>query len=392
MRALALLAILVAACGDDAGTTPEPDAPVIPMPGTFTVTGVVRYEDRPPLDNGSLGPIAPKVARGVAISVISEATSMALATGVVGDDGTFSLTFDALGGESVHLLAATFSDAPARPITVARRNKMVHGFGGATFGAGLVSTQAVLVTVASKSAQAFNVFDELVVTMDAVHTLLKNPTPTPLTAVWQDGSDDGTYYWEREIYLLGEAADDDGFDDTVIHHEAGHYIEDVEGRSDSEGGGHDGSPTDPRLAWSEGFATYWALAVRAHPIYCDSNADGGWSYNADTTNTVAEPTGMQDQLVSEDMVSEILWDLGDSGTTDDDTLPGTHGAVLLVQPEYLRTATLRVIGTVGVDLVDLLDGFFVAGGLTGCAEVRAIVQARHHFPYDFAGPAGSCPP
>jgi hypothetical protein len=172
-------------------------------------------------------------------------------------------------------------------------------------------------------------------------------------------------------------------DDAVIIHEAGHYIEDVIGRSDSPGGSHDGSPTDPRLAWSEGFATYFAMAVRDVPFYVDSNAAGGWSYNGDVTVTQASGSQMT-QAVSEDMITEILWDLGDAGSADAMRL-------FALQP-YLDAAVLRVIPqSGGVDLVDSLDGWFISYGLASCSAMRNIVNTTRAFPYDYGGAGGTCP-
>lgn len=73
---------------------------------------------------------------------------------------------------------------------------------------------------------------------------------------------------ERRLYILGgmlgniSSADTDHFDDSVILHEYGHFLEDAYGNSQSPGGSHDGRSTiDPRLAWSEGFANYLQAAI-----------------------------------------------------------------------------------------------------------------------------------
>lgn len=73
---------------------------------------------------------------------------------------------------------------------------------------------------------------------------------------------------ERRLFILGgmlgnmSAADTDHFDDSVILHEYGHFLEDAYGNSQSPGGSHDGRSTiDPRLAWSEGFANYLQAAI-----------------------------------------------------------------------------------------------------------------------------------
>ena len=98
------------------------------------------------------------------------------------------------------------------------------------------------------------------------------------------------------------------------------------------------------------------------------------------------------QNVSEDMITECLWDIGDGGSGDDDQVSSAnHAQVLHVQTDYLATATLRAVGTTGVDLVDFLDGWFKLGGLGSCAGVRGIVTTTRSFPYDYNGPGGHCP-
>jgi len=390
MRGWLSAVLALAACGDNLPA--PPDAPGVFR--TYTVGGVVRYEDRAPLAAGAdaaLGDPTPVPARGVSVAVIDDASGSTLATSTTDDTGTYSLAFATFGGEAVHVLASATSTLATRPITVLRLDNRIHGFGGATFGAGVAATQDVLVTIASGEAQAFNVFDQMVIGFDRLQAVYADPSPPPLKIVWEKGNDDGTYYFEHAIHLLGDVSDDDGFDDTVMLHELGHYVEDVEGRTDSPGGSHDGTPTDPRLAWSEGWATYWALAVRDQPIYMDTNAGGGFNQNADIEVVKANAGGAIGQDVSEDMVAEILWDMGDAPSGDDDPLAGTHDADILVQQQYLKTAVLRNVGSGGADLVDWLDGWFVKDGLTHCTGVKKVVLTDHSFPYDFAGPGGTCP-
>jgi len=101
----------------------------------------------------------------------------------------------------------------------------------------------------------------------------------PLNVYWQAGhSDYGTYYCSNTIsriscpqgggiYLIGGYAsggDTDQFDDDVILHEFGHYIEDQLNIQDSPGGTHYLSDTDSdiRLAWSEGWGSFVPGAVK----------------------------------------------------------------------------------------------------------------------------------
>ncbi|MBA2544889.1 MAG: hypothetical protein H0V17_34925 [Deltaproteobacteria bacterium] len=383
---LAPLLVLLAACGGDDG-----DDEPLGEPGTFTVTGAVSYEDRPQGNSGALGQLAPKPARGVQVAVVAESNGAVIAMTVADDAGAYSLVFDGFTGQKVHILAATTSTVATRPINVRHAaNEKIHGFGGPTFDLAS-SEQNVLVTEASGLGEAFNIFDVLIDVHDQIPTLFPGRSPSIVDAFWHEGNTNGTYYFDNGLYLLGESSDSDGYDDTVILHEAGHWVEDVIGRSDSPGGNHDGSPTDPTLAWSEGFATYFAMAMTNKPIYADSNSGGGFAFNGDTSNPrKANAGGALTQPVSEDMVTQILWDMADAPASDDDGIAGTHVLVTSVEA-FLKFASLRPVGTAGVDLVDALDGWFINNGLGTCAAMRTLVNTTHTFPYDYGSSAGACP-
>ncbi|MEN0058228.1 MAG: hypothetical protein AAGB31_05290, partial [Bdellovibrio sp.] len=96
---------------------------------------------------------------------------------------------------------------------------------------------------------------------------------------WKAGFNPYTYYnystplsfystGERKLYILGgvsgdvKSSDTDHFDDSVVLHEYGHFLEDVYSNAVSPGGSHNGSfIIDARLAWSEGWANYFQAAV-----------------------------------------------------------------------------------------------------------------------------------
>ena len=355
------------------------------------VSGEIRYQDRPQTGQGPIGAVQSQPVRGVTVTVIDDASQQVLATVITADNGSYVARFTATTGAMVHVTAVARSLSKGRPITVVNGANAVHGFGSPSFAVAAETTIDLLVTEASNEAEAFNVFDQAVNCMDKLTGDLAVLAPSALRLRWVRGSQDGTYYGGGTVHLLGAASDDDGYDDTVIMHEIGHFVEDTIGRSDSPGGGHNGAPTDPRLAWSEGYATYWAQSVSGQPIYSDSNSGGGFFENIDTEVRRASGTGLA-QPISESTVSEILWDLGDAAAPDDDLQTATTLAdVNRVQPAYLKVAALRNAGAAGVDLVDFLDGWFKLQGLSSCAAAKDIVTAKRNFPYDYAGPGGACP-
>ncbi|NUN04930.1 MAG: hypothetical protein HUU57_04125 [Bdellovibrio sp.] len=101
-----------------------------------------------------------------------------------------------------------------------------------------------------------------------------------VTVYWKAGFNPYTYFdsggaplsfyspGEKKLYILGgvngdvKKSDTDHFDDSVILHEYGHFLEDTYGNTGSPGGSHNGNfIIDPRLAWSEGWANYFQAAV-----------------------------------------------------------------------------------------------------------------------------------
>jgi len=66
------------------------------------------------------------------------------------------------------------------------------------------------------------------------------------------------------IYVLNQPGDTDHFDDDVLLHEFGHFLEDQYLTSDSPGGCHflTDNDLDLRLAWGEGWGTFFASAVK----------------------------------------------------------------------------------------------------------------------------------
>lgn len=362
--------------------------------GQVSVNGTITYEDLPPNGTGGFDPKHRLPARGVMVALVDDATDQAIATAMSSNGGAYALLADA-SATDVHVTAITQSDVTARPIRVVNAGGAVYGFGSVTFTADADAQVDVAISNTGGAAEAFNVFDQAITSMTSINNDLGDMAPSPIRLIWYLGSQDGTYWDGSSVHLLGAAADDDGYDDSVIQHEIGHYIETTQGRSSSPGGAHSGAPADPRLAWSEGFATYWGQATLGHSVYADSNQGGGFFNDIDADVTRASLSGDLFQQVSENMVAEILWDVADSqrgsGDDDDSLTSGSFQSTSQVQPDYLRAMTLRNVGASGVDLVDFLDGWFVLNGLSSCEGIRDIVTDTRQFPYDYAGPAGSCP-
>ena len=113
--------------------------------------------------------------------------------------------------------------------------------------------------------------------------------------------------------------DSDEYDDTVLLHEYGHFIAGQFSRDDSPGGVHflDDTSQDIRLAWSEGWGTFFPAAVRDDPLYVDTV--GNVANIAFEIENLSSPLTDLEDLSSiavftthEISVASVLWDLLDT--------------------------------------------------------------------------------
>lgn len=124
------------------------------------------------------------------------------------------------------------------------------------------------------------------------------------------------------IYILGDFAsgngDTDEFDQHVIAHEFGHYVEENFSRADNIGGDHSaGDRLDPRVAFGEGWGDAFGGMALNDPVYRDSQSGqaGESGFNMDDNDPQAN-----DGWYSESSVFQILWDVFDGGTESGDTV------------------------------------------------------------------------
>jgi len=209
-------------------------------------------------------------------------------------------------------------------------------------------------------AGAFNILDQILKAQEYLRIstadcdLPSSPTffvgcspfsTAPLVTIyWSAGVSPGIYYGsdqaisyylngQRELYIQGGnngnvvSSDMDHFDDAVILHEYGHFVEDVFGRPNSPGGTHDGnSIIDPRLAWGEGWADYFQAAITGNPTYRDtygtpdcSSLCAGVFYNTslDPSGTAANDAPTANSKAEgnfrEFSIARVLWDVTKPG-------------------------------------------------------------------------------
>jgi len=364
--------------------------------GALSARGSFWFE-KPALTTNGLGAVSEMPVRRAVVQIRKADDDSLVASGATDDEGAFTIRFDDPGGDVYALAMALVDDARN---TIAVRDcplqdcdgvGFVHAVFSETFTPGPDVDIGGWVGTREGSASAFNIFDVFLRGQDFAWEVY-GVKPPPLTGQWADGSatvcDALSCFTARDdtIWVVGLAADSDAFDDPVLAHEFGHYLEAAFSRSDSPGGAHDGSPTDPRLAWGEGYGTFAGCDMLASPIYIDTAAGGASVVDISDTGLRASSSGNLRQALSEYVVAEGLWTLGHGGGA----AAALGSAVVFdVLGAYFPTSRLVDRGVDGVDLVDFLDGLMCRGQAPE-ATVRGVIVDRLDFPYDFGGPA-SCP-
>ena len=146
------------------------------------------------------------------------------------------------------------------------------------------------------------------------------------------GTDPGTFFDPNNpqtIALPADVTEDtDEFDQHVIAHEFGHYIEHNFSRADNIGGVHGlGDKLDIRIAFGEGFGYAFGAMVLNEPVSRDTFVDNGVqfssTFNVETNPSMTPPGSPPDNYgcwCSESSVWSILWDLYDPAADANDTL------------------------------------------------------------------------
>jgi hypothetical protein len=354
---------LLSACGGGGGgpsnLNPNPPGPT---PTTVTVSGKITF-DRIPFDaaaGNGLNPNAPieSPARGVIVEAV--AGTSVLATAITSAAGDYSLdvpsntqivirakaqmlksdaaptwNFRVLNNTNSDALYALESAAFSSGATSSTRNlRAASGWGGVSYtGTRAAAPFAVLDTVYQAkelvlSASPAATFPPLALYWSATNK------PTSGTFCIDDGDIGVTFYTSggtdegecdgqvpEGIYVLGDFSqgDTDEFDQHVLAHEFGHYIEAKFARSDSIGGEHaDGNKLDLRVAFGEGWGNAFSGMVLNDPVYRDSygGAASDFSINMEVDDIRFNDGGW----FSETSIAEVLWDIFDATNEGGDSV------------------------------------------------------------------------
>jgi hypothetical protein len=420
----------------------------------YVVSGRFLYEDRLYDGAGYTGAVQNLPIRRAKVELV---TQQARATGATDGNGRFALTASA-GPLPVNLFVRCITDG--RPAGYELR--VVDNFVRIpTVGLELTTSQLYAITTPTTLghdtandlelgphliqdpdgtgvAQAFNIFDNGVDFFDwMAQPGLNGALPAAsefLVFAWKATGTPGnpppafgSNYSQQGVFIGANpdptAADTDGWSDTVILHETGHWFDDVFSRSDNPGGAHFIGDNDAnvKLAYGEGAATFhcakvreWRATTRVNDLgdpvdalvslYADLTVPpvvgtpGGLSFSYDfETGNFADtnaPIGQRGSA-NETNVTSALWDMTDGPSTPDAT-PGVDDDALETgdaQAWQIETGYLTAMSPTNVLTVeDYYQGWFATqgAGAQQAAMDQVFVQlARMPFAADGYEPDGS---
>ena len=290
-------------CNSSSGSTASSSTPPVPYCSTVTtysspavITGSAEYEYR---TNGNGAVATPKPIRHAEIRVTNSAGSL-IQCSETDASGNFSLNLPNDGSSATISITSRADNTFVKAYILA--NPTQNTFHSISKSVTLDASKSVGTLTASATGTleggAFNILDKVLDSNDFLRTATANCqitftnciafTIAPLVSIyWDKGVDPGSYFNlpplsfflpdRNELYILGgvggdiDNTDTDHFDDTIIIHEYGHFIEHNFSITDSPGGSHNGDNLlDPRLAWGEAWSNYFQAIVTGSSVYRDT--------------------------------------------------------------------------------------------------------------------------
>ena len=304
---------------------------------SFTVSGTFQYQDKEWNFSGWTGVDPLKPIRRADIYVLNNVTLAVLGTGYTEADGSFSVACTAAGPVDVivrcdadtdkNRLATGFQRIRVTDESNVEYSAFSPVFAGhvppAPLAIGTVTANKIL--SGSNEANPFNMLDMGV--SGAEYIAGPKVGVASVTSVFR-------FYWPSggSSFASGNQAHigtDDGYDDAVQLHELGHVVHNLYSSSDSPGGGHTfgDSNQDPRLAFGEGYATFFGSCVLEftgrEAMYVDAfgPAQSGSDQLHLRLETAAPYAGDSYGACDEGAVACTLYDLIDTELSPDAT-PG----------------------------------------------------------------------
>ena len=343
--ALAATAALLVGCGGGGGTGDSSTA----ASAVVTISGKITFDYVPVavISSSSRLDYANSVrlpARSIAVALIDSATGAELATAKTSDSGDYSLVgpvgqsvfvrayarllpVNASTTEALSVLDNTNADAqwatdgaafsPSNGTALTKNLNASSGWTGTAYNDSqrIAGPFAILDTIYTSMQKIVAVDSSASFQKLSVHWSPNNIAASGSLALGQIGN---TFYSQttsggvvtaRHIYILGKANNDtDEYDQHVVAHEFGHYLQSVFSRDDSIGGRHGGSDDrlDMRVAFSEGWGNGWSGYSLGNKFYADTS---GLSQASGYAFDISAGERTNPGWFKEASVHKIIWDL-----------------------------------------------------------------------------------
>lgn len=203
---------------------------------------------------------------------------------------------------------------------------------------------------------------------------------------------------ENSVWVSGNPNGSSAWGSPVILHELGHYVARNYSRDDSQGGAHYvGELTSPPFAWSEGWASFYAVTTfsrllgQVQSLFWDIQQ--GTSFWVDYDQAVIsaggmlsapDPSGGMEQKLDENWVATMLWHLWDGADLpdpqDDGTALGMEGVVSAITSSRFL---FQDRGAQGADFVDFVDAALCLNPTLAASLLQTVI-AYLGFPHDTA--------
>lgn len=324
---------------------------------TTTASGSASYR-KPTLDGSGLN-VTTTVSTPIRFAEVQvkSATGSVVQCTETDSSGNFSFIVPQGGTYTVYVNSRGYNSTVQASVLNSPDENLYYS-STASFSASAATISGISVVASATGetfAGAFNIFDDIVKANEFLNTKVSDcstfitgcidfSVAPKIQAYWTPGFNPGSLFGSsaglsfyaqgtRKLYILGgsktykdledmKISDTDHFDDSVIIHEYGHFIEDMYAKTDSPGGSHDAnSVTDPRLAWGEGWADFFSLIVPNNSTYVDTagNDQGTPQYyfNQDLENNSPAkdvPATSGEGNFREFAITRSLWDAMDSGS------------------------------------------------------------------------------
>ena len=217
----------------------------LPAAADFTASGTFLYEDRPFDLDGFTGEQAFLPIRRADVEVVDLLTQTVLGSGLTDDSGAFQVDVSLTVPRTIYVRCLT--DTAAHPQLHLRvKNDIQEQSVYAVAGPPVPGHDpwsdlqcGSLTATAGGAGEAFNIFDAAIKSLDYLfHLSGSYPGPAwNLTLFWRDGAGEASS-WYDDVYRQVIMADNAGYDDSVILHETGHYVQSAFALCQNPGGAH----------------------------------------------------------------------------------------------------------------------------------------------------------